>query len=141
MPAKQTEEIPDITISFSQSSRAEELPSTANIDTEIVTADIKDGDGNTDEKVDKPEDSQTPAIPPPVGCSTELAHRRTTKDADQTPTGSTQKDSNSVNKGLVEFNIEGEETTKNKEGEKRDRRSNRNETAKKVEKMGGIEYF
>ena len=43
MPAKQTEEIPDITIiSDSQSSQAEELPSTENIDPEItVTADIK----------------------------------------------------------------------------------------------------
>ena len=84
MPAKQTEVIPDITvISDSQSSQAEELPSTAKIDPEItVTVDIKFGDGNTDENEDKREDSQTSAIPPPVGCSTELAHRRTTKDAD-----------------------------------------------------------
>ena len=143
MPAKQTEEIPDITIiSDSQSSQAEELPSTANIDPEItVTADIKFGDGNTDEKADKLEDSQTPAIPPPVGCSTELAHRRTTKDADQTPTESPQKDSNSVNKGVVEFSIEGGEATKNIEGEKGVRRSNRIRNAKRAEKMGGIEYF
>ena len=56
MPAKQTEEIPDITtISDSQSSQDEESPSTANIDPEItVTADVKYGDGNTDEKADKP---------------------------------------------------------------------------------------
>ena len=61
MPAKQTEEIPDITIiSDSQSSQAEELKSTANIDAEITTtADIKYGDDNTDEKADKSEDSQT----------------------------------------------------------------------------------
>ena len=72
MPVKQT------TISSdSQSSQAEELPSTANIDPEItVTADIKFDNGNTDEKVDKPEDSQKPAIPPPGSCSTELAQRR-----------------------------------------------------------------
>ena len=114
MPAKQTEEIPDITIIFDcQSSQAEELPSTANIHPEItITADIKYGDGNIDEQADKPEDSQTPAISPSVGCSTELAHRRTTKDADQTPTGSSQKDSTLVNKGVVEFNIDGGETTK-----------------------------
>ena len=139
MPVKQTEEIPEITvISDSQSSQAEELPSRANIDPEItVTVDIKYGDGNTDEKADKPEDSQTPAIPPPVGCRTELAHRRTTKNAGQTPTGSPQKDSNSVNKGVVEFKIEGAKTTKNIEGEKGVRRSNRIKTAKRVEKMGG----
>ena len=93
MPAKQTEEISDITIiSDSQSSQAKELPSTAMIDPEItVTADIKYGDGNTDEKVDKSEDSQTPATLPSVGCSAELAHRRATKDADQTPTRSSQR--------------------------------------------------
>ena len=115
--------------------QAEELPSTANIDPEItVTADIKYGDGNTDEQTNNPEDNQTPAIPPPVGCSTEPTHRRTTKDADQTPTGSPQKDSTSVNKDVVEFNIDGGETTKNIEGEKGVRRSNRIRTAKRVEK-------
>ena len=137
MPAKQTEEIPDITvISDSQSSKVEELPSTEFIDPEItVTADIKYDNGNTDEKADKPEENQTPSIPPPVSCSTELAHRRTTEDADQTPTGSRQKVSNPVNKG-VELNIEvGEKTI---EGEKGIRRSNRIKTAKRVEKMGGI---
>ena len=143
MPAKQTEEIPDITIIFdSQSSQAEELPSTANIHPEItITADIKYGDGNIDEQADKPENSQIPAISPSVGCSTELAHRRTTKDADQTPTGSSQKDLTLVNKGVVEFNKDGGETTKNIEGEKGVRRSNRFKTAKSVEKMGGYRIF
>ena len=138
MPAKQTEEIPDITIiSDNQSSQAEELTSAANTDPEITTtADIKYGDDITDEKADKSEDSQTPAIPPPVCCSTELAHRRTTKDADQTLTGSPQKDSNSVNKGVVEFNIQGGKTTKNIEGEKGVRRSNRIKTAKKYKNWG-----
>ena len=42
---------------------------------------------------------------------------------------------------MGEFNIEGGETTKNIEGEKGVRRSNRIKTAKRVEKMGGIEYF
>ena len=103
MPAKHIEEIPDIIIiSESQSSQAEELPSTAKIDPEItVTADITYSDGNIDEQADKTGDSQTPAISPLIGCSTELAHRRTTNDADQTPTGSPQTDSNSVNKGVV----------------------------------------
>ena len=120
MPAKPTKEIPDITIiSDSQSSQAEELPSTENIDPEItVTADIKYDNGNTDEKADKPKENQTPAIPEPVSFSTELAHRRTTKDADQTPTGSPQKVSNPVNKGVVELNIEGGETKKIIEGER-----------------------
>ena len=109
MPDKQTEENPDITvISDSQSSQVGELPSTENIDPEItVTVDIKYDNGNTDEKADKPEENQTPSIPPPVSCSTELAHRRTSKDADQTPAGSPQKGSNPVNKGVVEVNIEG----------------------------------
>ena len=143
MPAKQTEEIPDITIiSDNQSSQAEELPSAANIDPEItVRADIKSDNGNRDEKADKPEDNQTPGIPPPVSCSTELALRRTTKDADQTPTGSPQKGSNPVNEGVVELIIEGGKTKKNMEVEKGVRRSSRIETAKRVVKTGGIEYF
>ena len=72
MPAKQTEEIPDITIiSDSQSSQAEELPSTESTDPEItVTADITYDNGNTDEKANKAEENQTPVIPPPVSCST-----------------------------------------------------------------------
>ena len=99
MLAKQTEEIQDITVMFdSQFSQVEELPFTENIDPEItVTADNKYDNGNTDEKADKPEENQTPSIPPPVSCSTQLAHRRTTKDADQTPTGSPQTGSNPVN--------------------------------------------
>ena len=60
MPAKQTGEFPDITIiSDNQSSQAEESPSTANIDPEITaTADVKYGDGITDEKADKPKTAE-----------------------------------------------------------------------------------
>ena len=118
MPAKQTEKNPDVTIiSDSQSSQAEEPPLTDNTDTEItVTADIK---YNTDEAVAKSEKSQTPEILPPVSCSTELVQHRTNKDPDQTQTGSPQKSPNSVNKGVVEFNIEVEENKpKIVEGEK-----------------------
>ena len=141
MPAKQTEKNPDVTIiSDSQSSQAEEPPLTDNTDTEItVTADIK---YNTDETVAKSEKSQTPEILPPVSCSTELAQHRTNKDPDQTPTGSPQKSPNSVNKGVVEFNIEVEENKpKIVEGGKGIRRSNRIKNAKRVNKMGSIEYF
>ena len=141
MPAKQTEKNPDVTIiSDSQSSQAEEPPLTDNTDTEItVTADIK---YNTDETVAKSEKSQTPEILPPVSCSTELAQHRTNKDPDQTPTGSPQKSPNSVNKCVVEFNIEVEENKpKIVEGGKGIRRSNRIKNAKRVNKMGGIEYF
>ena len=108
MPAKQTKKIPDVTIiSDSQSSQAEEPPLTDNTDTEItVTADIKYNTNDTDETAAKSEESQTPEILPPVSCSTELVQHRTNKDPDQTPTGSSQKGSNSVNKGVVEFNIE-----------------------------------
>ena len=69
--AKQTEEIPDITIiSDSQSSRAEETPTTADIDPELtVTAEIKYNNGNETEKGEIPQDNQTPAISSPVGCS------------------------------------------------------------------------
>ena len=145
MPAKQTEKIPDVTIiSDSQSSQAEEPPLTDNTDTEItVTADINYNTNNTNETAAKPEENQTPEILPPVSCSTELAQHRTNKDPDQTPTGSPQKGgSNSVNKGVVEFNIEvGENKPKIVEGEKRIRRSNRIKNAKRVNKMGGIEYF
>ena len=118
MPTKQTEEIPDITIiADSQSSQSKELPSTANIDPELtVMADIKYNDDNKEEQVDRPRDSQTPAISEPVGCSTELVQRRITKDTDQTPTGSPQKASTSVNKGVVEFSIDGGEITKNRGG-------------------------
>ena len=110
--ARQTDrKIPDVTIiSDSQSSQAEEPPLTDNTDTEItVTADIKYNTNNTDETVAKSEESQTPEILPPVSCSTELAQHRFNKDPDQTPTRSPQKGSNSVNKGVVEFNIEVEE--------------------------------
>ena len=144
MPAKQTEKILDVTIiSDSQSSQAEEPPLTDNTDTEItVTADIKYNTNNTDETVAKSEESQTPEILPPVSCSTELAQHRTNKDPDQTPTGSPQKGSNSVNKGVVEYNIEVEENKpKIVEGGKGIRRSNRIKNAKKVNKMGAIEYF
>ena len=121
MPAKQTEKIPDVTIiSDSQSSQAEEPPLTDNTDTEItVTADIKYNTNNTNEIDAKPEENQTPEILPPVSCSTELAQHRTNKDPNQTPTGSPQKGSNSVNKGVVEFNIEvGENKPKIVEGKK-----------------------
>ena len=91
----------------------------ANIDPKItVTADFKYGDCNIDEQADKPEDSQTPAISPPIGCSTELEHRCTTKDANQTPTGSPQKDSTLLNKGVVEFSMDDGEATKIYRGEK-----------------------
>ena len=144
MPAKQIKKIPDVTIiSDSQSSQAEEPPLTDNTDTEItVTADIKYNTSNTDETVAKSKESQTPEILPPVSCSTELAQHRTNKDPDQTPNGSPQKDSNSVNKGVVEFNIEVEENKpKVVEGGKGIRRSNRIKNAKRVNKMGGIESF
>ena len=144
MPAKQTEKIPDVTIiSDSQSSQAEEPPLTDNTDTEItVTADIKYNNNNTDETAARSEESQTPEILPPVSCSTELAQHRTNKDPDQTPTGSPQKGPNSVDKGVVEFNTEvGENKPKIVEGEKGIRRSNRIKNAKRVNKMGGIEYF
>ena len=93
------------------------MDASANIDPELtVTADIKYNDGNKDEQADRPKDSQLPAISSPVGCSTELAQRRTNKDTDQTPTGSPQKASTSVNKGVVEFSIDGGKITKKIEG-------------------------
>ena len=66
---------------------------------------------------------------------------RIAKNADTTPTGSPQNVSTSVNKGIVDFSIEKGEATELMEGEKRIRRSSRLKTAKRVEKMGGIEYF
>ena len=71
-----------------------------------------------------------------------MAQHRTNKDPNQTPTGSPQKGPNSVNKGVVEFNIEaGENKPKCVEGEKGIRKSNRIKNAKRVKKMGGIEYY
>ena len=109
LPAKQTEEIPEITIfSDSWSSRAKEVPFTANIDTELtVTAEIKYSNGNETEQTEMPLDNQTPAISSPVSCSTELIQRRIAKNTDTTPTGSPQKDTTSVNKGIVDFSNEG----------------------------------
>ena len=84
MPIERSEARPDITvISDSQSSHADELPSTANIDPELtITAEIK-----YDDAVKPIEENETPAISPPVDCSTEKT-KRTAKDFDNTPTGS-----------------------------------------------------
>ena len=69
MPAKQTEEVTDITIiSDSQSSRAEEGPTMANLDPELtVTADITYNNGNETAQTEMSHDSQTPAVSSPVG--------------------------------------------------------------------------
>ena len=74
MPSKQTEKILDIKIlSDSQSSRAEETPTTADIDPELtVTVEIKYSNSNETELTEISQDNQTPAISSPVGCSTEL---------------------------------------------------------------------
>ena len=122
MPSKQTEEIPDITIiSDSQSSRAEETPTTADIDPELtVTSEIKYNNGNETEQTEIPQDNQTPAISSPVGCSTELIQRRIAKNTDTTPTGSPQKVSTSVNKCIVDFSFEKGGSYRNNRGGKRD---------------------
>ena len=145
MPSKQTEAIPDITkISDSRSSRAEETPTTTDIDPELtVRAKIKYNKGNETEQTEIPQDNQTPAISSPVDCNTDLIQRRIAKNADTTPTGSLQKVSTSVNKGIVDFNIEkgGGRYRNNRGGKGQIGRSNRLETAKKSGKNGRNRIF
>ena len=142
MPIERPEARPDITvISDSQSSHADELPSTANNDPELtITAEIKYDDAV--KPTEETRDNETPAISPPVDCSTKKT-KRTAEDFDNTPTGSPQKIHMSPNRGVVELNLDGGggENTENKVGEKRIRRSDRIKSAKRVVKMGGIEYF
>ena len=109
MPIERTEVQSDITIiSDSQSSRADELPSTAKIDPELtVTAEIKYDSTTAGKPTDETRDSQTLTISPPVGCSTETIQQRTAKDSDNTPTGSPQKTFASANRGVVEFSLDG----------------------------------
>ena len=140
MPIERAEVRPDITvISDSQSSHADELPSTANIDPELtVTAEIKyDAAVKPTEET---RDSETPTISPPVDCSTEKTKQRSATDFDNTPTGSPQKTHMSPNRGVVELNFDGG-NIENKVGEKGIRISDRIKSAKRVVKMGGIEYF
>ena len=140
MPIERSEARPDITvISDSQSSHADELPSTANIDPELtITAEIKYDDAV--KPTEDTRDNETPAISPPVDCSTEKT-KRTAKNFDNTPTGSPQKKHTSPNRGVVELNLDGGENIENKVVEKGIRRSDRIKSAKRVVKMGGIEYF
>ena len=140
MPIERSEARPDITvISDSQSSHADELPSTANIDPELtITAEIKYDDAV--KPIEETRENETPAIYPPVDCSTEKT-KRTAKDFDNTPTGSPQKIHTSPNRGVVELNLDGGENIENKVVEKGIRRSDRIKSAKRVVKMGGIEYF
>ena len=140
MPIESTEMQPDITvISDSQSSHADELPSTANIDPVLtVTAEIKYD--TAIKPTEETRDSQTPTIFTPVGCSTEKTQQRTAKDSDNTPTGSPQKTLTSPNRGVVERNLDGG-AIETKVGEKGIRRSDRVKTAKRVANMGGIENF
>ena len=140
MPIERSEARPDITvISDSQSSHADELPSTANIDPELtITAEIKYDDAV--KPTEETRDNETPAISPPVDCSTEIT-KRTAKDFDNTPTGSPQKIHMSPNRGVVELNLDGGGNIENKVVEKGIRRSDRIKSAKRVVKMGGIEYF
>ena len=105
MPIERAEVRPDITvISNSQSSHADELPSTADIDPELtVTAEIKyDAAVKPTEET---RDSET--ISPPVDCITEKTKQRTAKAFDNTPTGSPQKTHMSPNRGVVELNLDG----------------------------------
>ena len=107
MPIESTEVQPDTTvISDSQSSHANELPSTANIDQWLtVTPEIKYD--TAIKPTEETRDSQTSTISPPVGCSTEKTQQRTAKDSDNTPTGSPQKTLTSPNRGVVEPNLDG----------------------------------
>ena len=106
MPIERPEARPDITvISDSQSSHADELPSTAIIDPELtITAEIKYDDAV--KPTEETRDNETPDISPPVDCSTEKT-KRTAKDFDNTPTGSPQKIHNAPNRGVVELNLDG----------------------------------
>ena len=90
MPARETKEIPDMTIiSDGQSSKAEETPTTANADSEItVTVEITYNNGNERKPTEVSPDNQMPAISLPVGCSTERTQRRIAKGSDPTPTRS-----------------------------------------------------
>ena len=141
MSIERAEVRPDITvISDSQSSQADELPSTANIDPELtVTSEIKYDAAVKPTKETR--DSETPTISPPVDCSTEKTKQRTANDFDNTPTGSPQKTHMSPNRGVVELNLDGGENIENKVGENGIRRPDRLKSAKRVVKMGGIEYF
>ena len=140
MPIERPEARPDITvISDSQSSHADELPSTANIDPELtITAEIKYDDAV--KPTEETRDNETPAMSPPVDCRTEKT-KRTAKDFDNTPPGLPQKIHMSPNRGVVELNLDGGENTENKVGEKGIRRSDRIKSANRVVKMGGIDYF
>ena len=107
MPIERAEVRPDITvISDSQSSHADELPSTANIDPELtVTAEIEyDAAVKPTEET---RDSETLTISPPVDCSTKKTKQRTAKDFENTPTGSPQKTHMSPNRGVVALNLDG----------------------------------
>ena len=108
MPARESEEIPDITIiSDSQSTTAVEASTTADADPELtVTAEIKYSNGREPKTTEPPPNSQTPMISSPIGCSTERTYRRIAKSSDTTSTGSPQKVSKAVDKGIVDLSIE-----------------------------------
>ena len=140
MPAERPKIIPDITTisTDSHSDHTEELPSTADIDPELtVTADIRYASGQPEEQ----KATDTPAISSPIGCSTERVPKRKTAGRDDTPTGSPNKTNSPAKRGLVDFGLERGGNIENIEGDGGIRRSNRIKTAKRVVKMGGIEYF
>ena len=140
MPAERPKIIPDITTisTDSHSDQTEELPSTADIDPELtVTADIRYASGQPEEQ----KATDTPAISSPIGCSTERVPKRKTAGRDDTPTGSPNKTNSPAKRGLVDFGLERGGNIENIEGDGGIRRSNRIKTAKRVVKMGGIEYF
>ena len=140
MPAERPKVTPDITTKStdSQSDHTEELPSTADIDPELtVTADIRyDNRQPEEQKV-----TDTPAISSPIGCSTERVPKRPTAGRDGTPTGSPNKTNSPAKRGFVDFGLERGGNIENIEGDGGIRRSNRIKTAKRVVKMGSIEYF
>ena len=109
IPAREVKEIPDINIiTDSQSTTAGEATTSVNADSELtVTAEITYPKGQEKKLTEPPPDSQTPMVSSPVGRSTERTHRRTAKSSDTTPTGSPQKTSTSVGKGIVGLKIEG----------------------------------
>ena len=86
-------------------------------------------------------DNQTPELTPPVGCSTERPGKRTIPDDDTTPTASPHKVPTTTDKGIVELSIGRGEGIENHEGEHKVRKSDMLKTAKRVEKLGGLNIF
>ena len=85
MPAREAEEIPDITIiSDSQSTTAGEAPTTVNADSELTVTDVTTYPKGEETKLrESPPDCQTPMVSSPVGCRTERTHQRNVKVATQ----------------------------------------------------------